>query len=305
MHGLLWQKNLILFGVTRMESRIDLSVIIVNYNTPDLTLRCLERVLASKKDTYTYEIIVVDNGSSDASKRILKNQKGIVFIDSPTNLGFAAGNNLGIGQSRGRYVVLLNSDTQVELETFHVMLGYMDGHPLVGATTCAVLLPDGGLDPACHRGFPTPWAALSYFLGLEKLFPRSKFFGQYHLGYQDMQVPHEIDSPSGAFFLVRREVLARVGSLDEDYFMYGEDLDLAFRIKKAGWNITYYPYVSLLHYKKQSGRASEDKKIQKRTNRYFYDTMLVFYKKHMKHKYPWIVYASIVLVLKCKSGLAK
>ncbi|MFZ5535442.1 MAG: glycosyltransferase family 2 protein [Patescibacteria group bacterium] len=257
---------------------IDLSVVILNYNTLELTRTCLTTVLSSRLTGYTMEVIVADNGSTDGSTAMITREfPGVHLIKNGKNLGFAAGNNPGIKKAKGRYVLLLNTDTEVPPDTLAVMIAYMDSAPDVGASTCKILLPDGSMDPACHRGFPTPWAAVTYLTKLEKLFPTSRLFGQYHQGYKDLRVIHEVDCIVGAFFMVRREVIAEVGLLDEDYFMYGEDIDWAYRIRKKGWKITFNPEVTILHKKKQSGRSNVLKKRRVTTEIYF-------------HKYNWLFY---------------
>ena len=157
----------------------------------------------------------------------------IDLITNKTNVGFAAANNQGIRASRGRYVLLLNSDTEVASGALSELVGYMDEHRGVGAMTARVNLADGSIDPACHRGFPTPWASLTYFIGLERLFPSTRLFGQYHQGYKSMGETHDVDCISGAFFLIRRSVIDTIGLLDEKFFMYGEDIDWCFRIRSA------------------------------------------------------------------------
>lgn len=279
---------------------VDLSIIILSYNTRELLLQCLRSIKNMEYETWNMELIVVDNGSTDGTVEDVKrfaegglNVKSkwqkLRLIENKRNLGFAKGNNLGIKQAQGRYILLLNSDTLVEKNTIVEMLKFMEENPKVGVATCKVELSDGSFDPACHRGFPTPWAALTYFLGLERLFPKSKVFGQYHLGFLPMDKPHEIDSPSGAFYLIRKEVIDKVGLLDEDYFMYGEDLDWSYRIKQAGFKIIYYPDVKIIHFKKQSGRAGEDAKTKEEATIHFYETMKTFYSKHYRNKHPgWL-----------------
>ncbi len=165
------------------------------------------------------------------------------------------------------------------------MLDFMDAHPYVGASTCKLLLSDGSMDPACHRGFPTPWAAFTYMSGLERLFPQTKLFGEYHQGYKNLNTIHEVDCIVGAFFLVRREVVTQVGLLDEDYFMYAEDIDWCYRIGRAGWKIMYNPMVTILHKKKQSGRSNILRKRRVTTEIYFHTYNWLFYKKHYAKKY--------------------
>lgn len=265
-----------------MEKISDLSIVIVNFNTRELTRKCLLSIQKSSP-----EVIVCDNGSTDGSLEVLRKEFPYVrFIDNKKNLGFAAGNNPGIKLSTGKYVLLLNSDTEVSPLALSSMTRFMDDHPEVGAATCKLILPDGSMDPACHRGFPTPWAAFTYVLKLEMLLPKTKLFGQYHQFYKDLSTVHEVDSISGAFFLVRREVIKQVGLLDEDYFMYGEDIDWAYRIKAAGWKIMFNPKVSVLHKKKQSGRAHGNKKQRRATDIYFHTNNWLFFKKHYAKNHP-------------------
>lgn len=284
---------------------IKLSIIVLSYNTKDLVIRCLQSVEAAVKGLESVEIIVVDNGSTDNSVESIKvEDEKIQIIENGKNLGFAKGNNLGLKKATGKFILLLNSDTLLEKDTIHKMLKFMEENPQIGVATCRVEFPDGSLDPACHRGFPTPWASLSYFLGLEKLFPKSRLFGQYHLGYLPIDKPHEIDSPSGAFYFLRREVIEKVGFLDEDYFMYGEDLDWSYRIKQAGFKIFYYPGAKITHFKKQSGRASEENKIRRETKEYFYETMKIFYRKHYLKKYPSLLNFLMMVGIEIKKALS-
>jgi len=180
----------------------------------------------------------------------------------------------------------LNSDTEVNHSTVSTMLAYMDSNPDVGVSTCKLLLRDGSMDPACHRGAPTPWAAFSYYLKLEKLFPSSPVFAKYHQTYKKLSTIHDVDIISGAFFLVRREVIEKVGLLDEEYFFYGEDMDWCIRIKRAGWRIAYNPTVTILHKKKQSGRAHTDRVRKVKTDIYFYEYNKLFYRKNYGTVYP-------------------
>lgn len=279
-------------------SSIDVSVIILNFNTLALTKLCLQSLKQSKLGSYSMEIIVCDNASSDGTiEMVQKEFPDVLVIQNNGNVGFAAGNNPGIKRAKGRYVVLLNSDTEAEPNVMKSMITFMDTHPKAGASTCKLLLMDGSMDPACHRGFPTPWSAFTYFTKLEKLFPRSPLFGEYHQGYKDLTKPHEVDSISGAFFMVRCEVINEVGLLDEDYFMYAEDIDWAYRIKKAGWQIWFTPQVTVLHKKKQSGRSHANRQRRIKTQTLFFTYNKLFYTKHYEHVYPrwvtWLVYATL------------
>lgn len=276
-----------------MKKRIELSIIIVNYNTRNLLRQCLNALIVNYESRIMnneYGITVVDNGSTDGSPDLAKKDfPDVKLITNLQNLGFAKANNLALREACGEFILLLNSDTVVGKDTLPVMVEFMEENPRVGVATCRVELPDGKLDLACHRGFPTPWASFTYFLGLEKLFPKSRIFGQYHQTFKDLNTIHEIDSPTGAFYLVRRLVADEVGMLDEDYFMYGEDLDWSYRIKKAGWKIMYVSDVKITHFKKQSGRENVDEEVKKQATKHFYETMKLFYQKHYKNKYPFFV----------------
>ncbi|MFH0749511.1 MAG: glycosyltransferase family 2 protein [Candidatus Gottesmanbacteria bacterium] len=274
---------------------VDISVIILNFNTLALTKLCIESLMRSKLGKFSMEVIVCDNASTDGTDQMIKKEfPDVVFIQNGGNIGFAAGNNPGIKKAKGRYVLLLNSDTEVNENTLAAMILFMDDHPKAGVSTCKLILMDGSMDPACHRGMPTPWNAFTYYTKLEKMFPKAKAFSGYHQLYKNLSTAHEVDSISGAFFLVRREVIQNVGMLDEAYFMYGEDIDWAYRIKEAGWEIWYNPTVTILHKKKQSGRSHTNRERRIKTQTLFITNNKLFYKKHYGKKYPrivtWLVY---------------
>jgi GT2 family glycosyltransferase len=270
-----------------------LSVVIVNYGSESILADCL-RTLESSRRSGLVGVTVVDNASPGFdAKALLAEFPWIQLVVNTDNLGFAAANNIGIRRSAGEYILLLNPDTRVPNNALAAMLDYMNRNPMVGAATCRVNLANGSLDPACHRGFPTPWASLTYFLGLEALLPRSRLFGRYHMTWQPPSVPHEIDSPSGCFFLVRRSVIEQVGLLDETFFMYGEDLDWAKRIKEAGWRVMFNPAASITHLKGQASGIKDDcapdnavcRSDRERAFHAFYDAMRVFYRKHYQRRY--------------------
>lgn len=232
---------------------IDLSIIIVSYNTKDFIRECLKSIRVTSKG-FDYEIIVVDNVSSDGTSQMVKEEfPDVIAIKSRKNLGFSKANNAGVEKSKGRYVLFLNPDTVVYKDSLFGMVKFMDEHKEAGAATCKLVMPGGRLDDAAHRGFPNPWNSLSYFSGLSKLFPSSKLFGGYNLGWMDLSKPHEIDACAGAFMMVRRQAGEKIGWWDEDYFFYGEDLEFCFRLKEIGWKIYFVPSVSVLHYKGVSG----------------------------------------------------
>lgn len=287
--------------------RKDLSVIIVSFNTKELTLTCIDKLRkALAKGKLSAEIIVVDNDSHDGSAESLKalaNGKDIKVILNKENTGFGKPNNQGLAISEGRYVLYLNSDVYVPEEAFlDALIKQMDENPLLGALTVRVNLTTGSIDPASHRGFPTVWRSLCYYAGLEKLTAKipllNRLFGGYHLTYLPLTTRHEIDTPTGAFFLARKDVLDVLKGFDEIFFMYGEDIDLSYRIKRLGYSIVYDPAYTVLHLKNQSGiKRKNNVTIQKKTRNYFYESMAIFYKKHYEQCYPrWInalVYAAI------------
>ena len=267
--------------------KIRLSIIIINYNTGALLKQCLESLGHGRWDKGDGEIIMVDNGSTDGSVEWLK-QLGVkeknhgqrekkfppVHIPYPIslilnkeNLGFAKANNQALKQARGKYILFLNSDTIVPKRTIPELITHLEKNSGVGVVTPKLKLRSGKIDPDCHRGFPTPWAAFCYFTGLEKLIPRSKIFGQYHQTGKDLNAIHEIDACCGAFLLTRKKILEKVGGFDESYFFYGEDLDFCFRIKQKGWKVIYYPKVSVIHYKGASSNLRKESKDIAKTSR--------------------------------------
>lgn len=275
---------------------MDLSIVIVNYNTKELTINCIKSVIDSKIN-FVYEIFIVDNASSDGSyDAITAAFPSVKFIRNNDNVGFSKANNQAIKESIGRYVLLLNSDTVVNEDTLHTMLQFMDNNKEIGASGCEVNLRDGSLDKACHRGFPTPSASLYYMLGLSKLFSASPKFNRYHRTYLDMKSIHEIDCLVGAFMLIRKEAIDDVGLLDENFFMYGEDIDWCYRIKEAGWKIYYNPLVSIIHYKGASSRRKPFKIVYE-----FHRAMYLFHRKNLAKKtniiLNGIVYLGITLKL--------
>ncbi|MDR6552212.1 glycosyltransferase family 2 protein [Paenibacillus qinlingensis] len=278
---------------------MDLSIIIVNYKTKHLTLACIESVFSSIT-SYKYEIILVDNASNDGTILAVNEQfPQVVTIANSDNVGFSKANNQGIRIAKGRYVLLLNSDTIVQQDTFQTMLSFMDENPIVGASGCKIVLPDGSLDKACKRGFPTPSASFYYAFGFAKLFPKIHRFNQYQLGYLDPDQQYPIDSLVGAFMLIRREAIDQVGMLDEEFFMYGEDIDWCYRIKEAGWVNYYYPKTQIVHHKGASSRRKPYKIIYE-----FHRAMILFHNKHYRRKYSWLTNAMVYAGVGVKFSLA-
>lgn len=264
--------------------KMDVSVLILNYKTPELTLQTIRSVYGSIT-SYLFEVILVDNASFDGCvESVRKEFPQVRIIENTENVGFAKANNQAMAIAEGRYVLLLNSDTIVMPDTLAIMIRMMDENPRVGAAGCKVVLPNGELDKACRRGFPTPSASFYYAFGFSKLFPDNPRFNQYQLSHLDPDQTYPVDCLVGAFMMVRRDVVAQVGGLDEAFFMYGEDIDWCYRIKKAGWEIYYYPLTHIIHYKGASSRKKPFKIIYE-----FHRAMILFHKKHYRSRYPRLV----------------
>ena len=294
-----------------MAEKINLSVIILNYNTRVFLQACLRSLAKSQKEKITWETIVVDNASTDGSGEMVKeNFPEVKLIMNKKNIGFAAANNQAVKNAKGQYLLFLNPDTLVQPETLKTMVDYMKKNPQTGAATCRVELVNGQLDYACHRGFPTPWNAFTYFSGLAKLFPKSKLFNGYTLSHLNLAKTHEIDSACGAFLIVRREAGEESHWWDEDYFWYGEDLDFCYRLREKGWRIDYVSQTKIIHYKgaasgikKHSQKlATATKQTKKRAIKASTEVMRVFFQKHYQNKYPkpiyWLVISGINILEK-------
>ena len=285
----------------------DIGIIIVNWNTRDLLKRCLETVFASEGD-FSYHVVVVDNDSEDDSAAMVKQHfPQAQLIESPENVGYPRGNNLGlralgfngagdVEADAPRYALLLNPDTEVPPNALFNMLKFMDSRPDIGVAGPKLVLPDGTLDKACRRGFPTPAVSFYHYSGLSKIFPQSERFGRYNMSFSDPDDEIEVDSVVGAYMQIRRECLEAVGLLDEIFFMYGEDLDLAFRIKEAGWKIWYYAPVTVYHVKRAASRQSAKAQFE------FWRAMLLFYRKHFRKTTPVWLHSMILTALLVKGG---
>lgn len=288
----------------------DLSIIVLSYNTKEITSQCLKSLIKNlSSSSIEFEILGVDNASGDGSIEMLKEleSKNSEFktILLNENYGYSKANNKAFEQSQGRYILFLNSDVIVKDIDFGNIVRYMDSNLKIGALTVRVDLQNGTIDPASHRGFPTLWRSLCYFSGMEKIFGKipimNKFIGGYHLLGSNMKVIHEIDSLSGAFFLTRKEIVKQLNGFDENFFMYGEDIDLSYRIKKMGYKILYYPLYFVLHLKYKSGLGNHDDAVRKRIHNNFYEAMKIFYKKHYDNKYPPFVNNFIYFLVDLKN----
>ncbi|MBR6067705.1 MAG: glycosyltransferase [Bacteroidales bacterium] len=252
-----------------------LSVVIVNYNVKHFLEQCLNSVAAAAKYCET-EVFVVDNNSVDGSCNMLREKfPWVKLIENKKNYGFSYANNQAIRESAGEYVLLLNPDTVIEEDTLKSVCDFMDSHPDAGGLGVKMIDGKGRFLPESKRGLPTPKVAFYKIFGLSKLFPKSKKFGKYHLTYLDKDEIHKVDVLSGAFMLLRAETLKKVGLLDETFFMYGEDIDLSYRITLGGYNNYYFPKTTIIHYKGESTKKGSVNYVV-----VFYNAMKIFARKH-------------------------
>jgi hypothetical protein len=278
---------------------VDLSVIIVSYNVRDFLEQCLFS-LASALEGIRHEVWVVDNASTDGSAAMVRRRfPWVKLLENRENLGFARANNQALREAAGRFICLLNPDTLVKKDVFERLLTFMREHPEVGMVGCKILNPDGSLQLACRRSFPTPWVAFTRLVGLSYLFPRSRLFGRYNLTYLDPDEVHEVEAVSGSFMLFRREAFEEVGLLDESFFMYGEDLDYCYRFRTAGWKIFYVPTTQVVHFKGESWKRSELDRL-----RHFYQAMRLFVRKHFHRRYGILVVWGLTLAIWIRAALS-
>lgn len=275
-------------------SKITLSIVIVNYNAEKLLRNCIESIYNETHDI-TFDIWVVDNNSSDNSVAMLKKDfPEINLLQNANNVGFARANNMAIVKSKANYILLLNPDTIICNQAIEKVVSYMNQKPKTGIVGCKVLNEDGSIQLACRRSIPSPKVAFFRLTGLSKLFPNSKLMAKYNLTYMDADKPHEVDAVSGAFLMVRGKVIDEIGNLDDNFFMYGEELDWCLRTKKAGWMVMYYPYAEIIHYKGECSKSNSKKATFE-----FYRSMYLFHKKHFADNYNPIIniliYAGIFL----------
>jgi N-acetylglucosaminyl-diphospho-decaprenol L-rhamnosyltransferase len=289
----------------------DLGIVIVSYNTRDLLRTCLRSVYASKVD-FTFEVCVVDNASPDGSTDMVAAEfPQARLIANTENVGYPTANNQGLHAfgfaelpnsqlaNLPAFALLLNPDTEVPPDALARMADFMAKYPDAGIAGPKLVLPDGSLDLACRRSFPTPEVSFYRLIGLSRLFPRSRRFGRYNLTYLDPDQVTQVDSVAGAFMLVRAEAIAQAGLMDEQFFMYGEDLDWAYSIQAAGWKVYYNPAVTVLHVKRAASRHSPRAQVE------FYRAMHTFYDKHYAAQTPWWLHVLIVGVISLRTGIER
>ena len=280
------------------QSKINTEIIVVDNHSTDNSLQQISN----------YQLLITNY--KNVSLKIVRNQ---------SNLGYSKANNIGLKQAKGKYILFLNSDVIIpslslradpdvsrerrgnlilplslrakrsnlvnSFLDFTQLINYLDSNPDIGVLTVRVEFSNGDLDPACHRGFPTLWRSFCYYTKLESVFRSTpmlnRIFGGYHLVNQDLKSIHEVDSPSGAFYLTRKKIVDQIGGFDEQFFMYGEDLDLSYRIKKSGFKIIFYPDQKVIHHKYQSGLNHASDKTRLQTKKHFHDAMKIFYDKNI------------------------
>jgi GT2 family glycosyltransferase len=287
----------------------DLAIVILNYNTRDLLWACLDS-LRRRSLRHDVHICVVDNASRDGSAAMVAAEFPDVHLIAHTaNIGYSAGNNLGLrwfgfdqtpslaAERLPRYALLLNPDTLVPETALEQMIDFMNAHPEIGVAGPRLRRPDGSLDRACRRSFPTPQVSFYRMTGLSRLFPASPTFNAYNLEYLPEDAVHPVDAVVGAYMQLRRAAVIQAGLLDERFFMYGEDLDWAKRIKDAGWQVWYNGAVEITHVKEAASRQSAKARID------FYEAMWLFYEKHYRRQTHWLLDKFILLGIVGKGGL--
>ncbi len=257
---------------------MQISVIIVSYNVRAFLENCLVSVQKSLEHL-AGEIIVVDNASDDGSVEMVREKFPLVqLIANNENIGFGSANNQAVKVANGYFLFLLNPDTVVQENTFRVMLDYFQHHPDTGLAGCKVLNPDGTMQLACRRSFPTPWIAFTKITGLSSLFPNSAIFSKYNLTYLHPDETHEVDAVSGSCMIISKSLFETIGGFDEQFFMYGEDLDICYRVQQAGKKVFYVHETQIIHYKGESVRRSDINEV-----RIFYQAMRLFVQKHFRY----------------------
>lgn len=290
----------------QQHSHLDLEIIILSYNSEFWLKKTLETLFEHYVSNSALKIgvTVVDNNSQDHSAEMVQADfSQVKLIELPENVGFAAGNNAALHESKARYCMLLNSDMEITSQSdFDALVQYLDEHEEAAVVTPKITFMNGNIDPGCHRGEPSPWASFTYMSGLSRLFPKSRVFAQYHQTYKVLDTTHTIDACSGACMVVRSAAIEQVGFLDERFFMYAEDLDWCKRFREAGFSIVYIPSVVVIHHKYKSGIRGTSKQIARKTRHHFYDTMLQYYDKHYANQYPGLVRWILSIFITIKKG---
>jgi len=280
---------------------VSLSVCIVTFHARDLLRDCLRSLC--EHTTLDYEVIVVDNGSQDGVGTMLQQEfprnllRQVQFVENDTNLGYTYPMNQALRLAQGRYLLQLNPDTLILPQSLDRLVDFLEAHPQAGICSPKVLNSDHTLQKPCRRGESTPWAVLTYFLGLSALFPKSKLFGQYLMSYMDEDETHLAAGVSGSCMLIRRAVIEQIGYLDERFFAYQEDADFCFQARHAGWQIYYVPTSQIIHLGGHGGsRVQPYRSIYEWHKSYF-----LYYRKNLARNYfflfNWLYYLAMALKL--------
>lgn len=270
---------------------MDLSVCIVSFNTCDLLRDCLSSLFSSIT-RYSFDVVITDNGSSDGSQEMLAEEyPQVQVIRNDTNLGYTRPMNQALQASAGRYLMQLNPDTLPHPGLIDTLVDYMDANPRVGICTPKVLNRDGTLQKQCRRSAARPWDAISYILGLSRLFPNSRFFGRYLMEYLPENQIAEVEAVSGSCMLIRRAVIEQIGYLDEQFFAYQEDAEFCFRARKAGWKIFYVPQAQITHF----GGLGGSRFVPYRGIYAWHHSFYLYYRKHLAREYFFLVNGLVYL----------
>lgn len=265
---------------------MDISITIVSYNTKNVLEGCIKSLISSLSSGIEYEIFVVDNGSTDGSSKFVKeNFPQIHLISNEENVGYTKAMNMGLKKANGDFLVQLNPDTLIQPDTFTKLIYFMRENQDVGICTPKVLNKDGSLQKQCRRSFAHPWDVITYFLGLDRIFPKSKLFGRYLFTFLDEEEVADVDAVSGSCMIIRKDVIDDIGFLDEQFFAYQEDADFCFRAKNEGWRVMYYPKASIIHYGGEGGSK----------NRPYYSSYIwhnsyyLYYRKNIANQHFFLV----------------
>ena len=281
------------------DKHIDLSIVIVNYNVCYFLEQCLNSIF-TKDSTLSLEVFVVDNNSVDQSMSMVKTKfPQVKCIENKENLGFSRANNQAIEISKGKYILLLNPDTVLEENTLQICFDFMENKENAGALGVRMIDGKGNFLPESKRGFPSPMVSFYKIFGLSRLFPKSKIFGKYHLGYLNENEINEVDVLSGAFMFMRKKTIHEVGSLDNAFFMYGEDIDLSYRIQLGGYKNFYLPTTKIIHYKGESTKKGSVNYVF-----IFYKAMIIFARKHLKGRNMTLFVSAIYLAIYLRASIS-
>jgi len=278
-------------GVAEDPTAVDLSLCIVTLDCRSVVRDCLES-LAKAEGGFSSEVILVDNASTDGTPEMVRRRfPSVRLVENDQNVGFTRATNQAIRMSSGRYILWLNPDTVLRPDSLARLAEFLEGHPEAGIAGPQVLNADGSFQPQCRRGLPTPWASLSYGLGLHRIWPGSPRFGGYLLSHLPVDAQTQVAAVSGCCLMARREVFQAIGPLDEDIFGFGEDIEWCVRAARAGFQVWYVPRSVIIHLKGQGGAQSRP--FHKVWG--IHQAMWVFYRKHLRSGYSWPVTTLVFL----------